>query len=177
MIRRMQIIHWVVMAINLMFCLSVMVLARRSAGRVRREHDSTCERILREGSVEIERLKYLVQAQQGTIRGHKEQIADRDATIENLRADCENHAKRILSLEDSYSQKCLELEAKNREVERMSWEVDAGRSVKAAVVELIELLREFLLGMNGARAKNLFAPETFQPKRPEEQPQKPMCDN
>ena len=59
----------------------------------------------------------------------------------------------------------------------MSWEVDAGRSVKAAVVELSQLLKEFLLGMGGARAKNLFAPETFQPERPEEQPQKPMCDN
>ena len=93
MIRRMQIIHWVVMLINLMFCLSVMVLARRSAGRIRREHDSICDRILREGMTEIERLKYLVQAHQATIRDHKEQVED-------LKVEREKYAKRIMSLED-----------------------------------------------------------------------------
>ena len=46
MIRRMQMIHWVVMLINLTFCLSVMILAKRAVGRVRREHDLVCERIL-----------------------------------------------------------------------------------------------------------------------------------
>ena len=127
MVRRMQVIHWVVMAINLMFCLSVMVLARRSASRVRREHDSICERISREGSVEIERLKYLVQAQQGTIRDHKEQIANRDATIASLKAEREETAKRILSLEDSCSQKCVELEAKNQELKDCSGYVGVGK--------------------------------------------------
>ena len=142
-----------------------------------REHDSTCDRISRDGRTEINRLRGIIADHEDTISDHKEQFADRDATIANLRAEREESAKRILSLEDSCSQKCVELDAKNREVERMSWEVDAGRSVMAAVVELSQLLKEFLLGMDGARAKNLFAPETFQPKRPEEQPQKPTCDN
>ena len=142
---------------------------------------------------EIDRLRGIIWTHEDTIRDHKEQIAGRDATIQNLKAEREEAAKRILSLEDSCSEKCVELEAKNGEVERMSWEVDAGRSVRSAVVELSQLLKEFLLGMDGARAKNLFAPETFcrtnefnkhqsnkhtsQPNRPEEQPQKPMCDN
>ena len=128
-----------------------------------REHDSTCDRILREGMTEIDRLKYLVQAHLDTIRDHKQQIA-------NLEVEREKYAKRIVSLEDSHSKKCVELDA-------MSWEVDAGRSVRSAVVELSQLLKEFLLGTDGARVKNLFEPETFQPKRPEEQPQKPTCDN
>ena len=158
MIRRMQIIHWVVMAINLMFCLSVMVLAKRSAGRVRKEHDSICDRILREGMVEIERLKYLVQAQQGTIRDHNAQIADRDETIASLKAEREETAKRILSLEDSYNEKCVELEAKNQELKEIER-------------RLSEMWRVFNLD------ETIITTKTFQPKRPEEQPQKPTCDN
>ena len=166
----MQIIHWVVMLANMMFCLSVTILTTRLIGRVRKEHDSTCERISREGRTEIDRLRGLVWTHEDTIRDHKEQIADRDEAIQSLKAEREEAAKRILSLEDSYSEKCVELDA-------MSWEVDAGRSVRSAVVELSQLLKEFLLGTDGARVKNLFEPETFQPKRPEEQPQKPTCDN
>ena len=158
MIRRMQIIHWVVMLINLTFCLSVMVLAKRSVGRIRREHDLDCERISRDDRVEIERLKYLVQAHQDTIRGHKEQIADRDATIANLQAEREEAAKRILSLEDSYSQKCVELEAKDRELEEIKQRFS-------------EVWRVFNLD------ETIITNKTFQPKRPEEQSQKPTCDN
>ena len=170
MIRRMQIIHWVVMAINLMFCLSVMVLAKRSAGRVRREHDSICDRILREGMVEIDRLRAIISTHEDTIRDHKAQIADRDETIANLKAEREEAAKRILSLEDLYRDKCKETGA-------MNWEINAGRDVRSAAFELCGMLDQFVKGMDGARAKNLFAPETFQPKRPEEQTPKPTCDN
>ena len=135
-----------------------------------REHDSICDQISRDGRAEIDRLREIISEFQNSTRIQKEYAADQEDTIENLTKQREEAAKRILSLEDSYSEKCVELDA-------MSWEVDAGRSVKAAVVELSQLLKEFLLGTDGARAKNLFAPETFQPKRPEEQPQKPMCDN
>ena len=158
MIRRMQIIHWVVMLINLMFCLSVMVLARRSAGRIRREHDSICDRILREGMTEIDRLKYLVQAHLDTIRGHKEQIADRDATIANIEAEREEAAKRILSLEDSYNEKCVEMEVYDGEFEEIKQ-------------RLSDVWRFFNLG------ESIITTPTFQPKRPEDQPQKPTCDN
>ena len=170
MIRRMQIIHWVVMLINLMFCLSVMVLAKRSVGRVRREHDSICEQISREGRAEIDRLQGIIATHEDTIRDHKEQVEGRDATIQNLKAEREEAAKRILSLEDLYRVKCKETGA-------MNWEINAGRDVRAAAFELCEMLDQFVKGMDGARAKNLFTPETFQPNRPEEQPQKPMCDN
>ena len=135
-----------------------------------REHDSICDQISRDGRAEIDRLREIISEFQNSTRIQKEYAADQEDTIENLTKQREEAAKRILSLEDSYSEKCVELDA-------MSWEVDAGRSVKAAVVELSQLLKEVLLGTDGARAKNLFAPETFQPKRPEEQPQKPMCDN
>lgn len=104
MICRMQIIHWVVMGINLMFCLSVMVLAGRSVGRVRREHDSTCERIRREGRHEIFRLQKIIPVDEDMMRDHNAQITDRDKTIQNLQVEREEAAKRILSLEDSITQ-------------------------------------------------------------------------
>ena len=153
-----------------MFCLSVMVLAKRSAGRARREHDSICDQISREGWVEINRLRGIISTHEEAIRDHKEQIAGRDATIQNLKAEREEAAKRILSLEDLYRVKCNETGA-------MNWEINAGRDVRAAAFELCEILDQFVKGTDGARAKNLFAPETFQPKRPEEQTPKPTCDN
>lgn len=158
MIRRMQIIHWVVMAINLMFCLSVMVLAKRSVGRVQKEQDSICDQLRRNGMAEIDRLKYLVQAHQGTIRDHKAQITDRDETIDVLQAEREEAAKRILSLEGSYSQKCVELDAKNQDLKEIKqrWD-DSWR----------------FLNLD----ESIVTTPTFQPKRPEEQPPKPTCDN
>lgn len=151
MIRRMQIIHWVVMLINLMFCLSVMVLARRSAGRIRREHDSICDRILREGMTEIGGLRGIIAIHEDTIRDHKEQIA-------NLEAEREEAAKRILSLEDSYNEKCVEMEVYDGEFEEIKQ-------------RLSDVWRFFNLG------ESIITTPTFQPKRPEDQPQKPMCDN
>lgn len=135
-----------------------------------RQHNLTCDQILREGMNDIDRLRGTIWTHEDTIRDHKEQIADRDATIQNLQAEREEAAKRILSLEDLYRAKCKETDA-------MNWEINAGRDVRAAAFELCQMLDQFVKGMDGARAKNLFAPETFQPKRPEEQPQKPTCDN
>lgn len=130
MIRTMLIIHWVVMAINLMFCLSVMVLAKRSVGRVRREHDSICERIRREGNAEIGRLRRIIWVDEDMMRDHKAQITERDETIDVFQAEREEAAKRILSLEDSITQyqsevaeriesyrvKCEELESRDMDV-------------------------------------------------------------
>lgn len=127
------------------------------------EHDSVCGQISRDSRVEIERLKYLVQAHQDTIRDHKKQVEDRDATIQKLKSEREEAAKRILYLEDRYR--------------AMNWEINAGRDVRTAAFDLCEMLDQFVKGMDGYRAKNLFAPETFQPKRSEDQPQKQMCDN
>jgi hypothetical protein len=166
----MRIIHWVVMLINLMFCLSVMILAKRTVGKIRRENDSICGQISRDGRTEIHRLGYLVQAHEGTIRDHEEQIADRENTINILRKVCDQHAKRILSLEDSYRVKC-------KEVEEMDWEVFAGRDTRDAALELSEILSRFLKRMDKPLPKNIFSPATFQPKRPEDQPPKPTCDN
>lgn len=170
MIRRMQIIHWVVMAINLMFCLSMMVLAGRSVSRIRREHDSICDQRGRDSWAEINRLRAIISTHEDTIRDHKEQITDRDEKIDVLQAEREEAAKRILSLEDLYRAKCNETGA-------MNWEINAGRDVRAAAFELCEMLDQFVKGMDGSRAKNLFEPETFQPKRPEEKTPKPTCDN
>lgn len=79
----------------------------------------------------------------------------------------EESAKRILQLEVLYRVKCKETDA-------MNWEINAGR---AAAFELSQMLSEVVQGMDGSRGKNLFAPVTFQPDRPKEQPQKPSCDN
>ena len=147
-----------------------LVISWRDRRVAEREYDSICERIRREGRVEIDRLRGLVWTHEDTIRDHKNQIADRDATIANLKSEREEAAKRILSLEDLYRTKCNETGA-------MNWEINAGRDVRAAAFELCEMLDQFVKGMDGSRAKNLFAPETFQPKRPEEQPPKPPCDN
>jgi hypothetical protein len=147
-----------------------LVISWRDRRVAEREYDSICERIRREGREEIEGLVRRVQTHEDTIREHEAQIAGRDATIKNLQSEREESAKRILSLEDSYREKCKETGA-------MNWEVNAGRDVRAAAFELCEMLDQFVSGMDGSRAKNLFAPETFQPKRPEEQPQKPTCDN
>ena len=119
---------------------------------------------------EYDRIRGLVWTHENTIRVHKEQIAGRDATIQNLKSEREEAAKRILSLEDLYRAKCKETGA-------MNWEINAGRDVRAAAIDLCEMLDQFVKGMDGARTKNLFAPETFQPKRPEDRPQKPTCDN
>ena len=166
MVRRMQIIHWVVMVANMMFCLCVTILTTRLLGRVRKEHDSICDQLRRESRVEIDQLRGIIWTHEDTIRDHKEQIAGRDATIQNLKSEREEAAKRILSLEDLYRAKCKETGA-------MNWEINAGRDVRAAAIDLCEMLDQFVKGMDGSRAKNLFAPETFQPKRPEEQPVPP----
>ena len=118
-----------------------------------REHDSICERIRREGRAEIDRLRGTIAIHEDTIRDHKEQIADREATIASLKTDREEDAKRILSLEDLYRAKCKETEA-------MNWEINAGRDVRAAAFNLCEMLDQFVKGMDGSRTKNLFAPET-----------------
>ena len=120
--------------------------------------------------MEIDRLRRIIAMHEEAIRDHKEQVEDRDATIANLKAECEEAAKRILSIEDLYRDKCKETGA-------MNWEINAGRDVRAAAIDLCEMLDQFVKGMDGARTKNLFAPETFQPKRPEDRPQKPTCDN
>ena len=135
-----------------------------------REHDSICEQISRDGRVEIDRLTEIISAFQNSTRRHKEYAADQEGAIANLKAEREEAAKRILSLEDLYRVKCNETGA-------MNWEINAGRDVRAAALELSEMLDQFVKGMDGSRAKNLFAPETFQPKRPEEQTPKPTCDN
>ena len=141
-----------------MFCLSVMVLAKRSVVRVRREHDLACERISRDGRHEIFKLQKIIRADEDMMRDHNAQITDRDATIENLKAEREETAKRILSLEDSCSQKCVELEAKNQELKEIEQ-------------RLSEMWRIF------NPDQTIITNKTFQPKRPEEQPQKPTCDN
>jgi hypothetical protein len=97
-------------------------------------------------------------------------VAERDKTIQGLQSEREESAKRILQLEELYRVKCKETGA-------MNWEINAGRDVRSAALELSQLLSEFVQGMDGSRPKNLFAPVTLQPKRPEEQPQKPTCDN
>ena len=119
---------------------------------------------------EYDRIRGLVWTHENTIRVHKEQIAGRDATIQNLKSEREEAAKRILSLEDLCRAKC-------KETGELNWEINAGRDVRAAAIDLCEMRDQFVKGMDGARTKNLFAPETFQPKRPEDRPQKPTCDN
>ena len=147
-----------------------LVISWRGRRVAEREHDSICGQISRDGRAEIDQLRGIIAIREHTIRDHKEQTADRDATIANLKAEREEAAKRILSLEDLYRAKCKETGA-------MNWEINAGRDVRAAAFELCEKLDQFVKGMDGARTKNLFAPETFQPKRPEEQTPKPTCDN
>lgn len=158
MIRRMQVVHWVVMLANMMFCLSVTILTSRLIGRIRTEHDLDCERIRREGNAEIGRLQKIIWADEDMMRDHNAQITDRDETIDALQAEREEAAKRILSLEDSHSEKCVELDAKNRELEE----------IKRRYSEVWQFFN-----MNESTITN----QTFQPKRPEDQPQKPMCDN
>ena len=140
-----------------------------------REHDSVCEQISQYGESECDRLRGLVWTHEDTIRDHKAQIADRDATIQNLKAERDEHAKRILSLEDSYRMKCAELDANiNAGVNRVT-------EIRAVALEMSETIRRFVESEEGSRPKQQFEPITsqtaFQPKRPEEQPQKPMCDN
>lgn len=135
-----------------------------------REHNSICDQISRDGRAEIDRLRGIIWTHEDTIRDHKEQIANREQQVANLESEREKSTKRILSLQDSYSEKCVELDA-------MNWEINAGRDVRATALELSQMLSEFLQGTDGPRAKNMLSPETFQPKRPEDQPQKPTCDN
>ena len=97
-------------------------------------------------------------------------VAERDKTIQGLQSERQESAQRILQLENLYRVQCKQTGA-------MEWEINAGRDVRAAALGLSQTLSEFVQGMDGSRAKNLFAPVTFQPKRPEEQPQKPTCDN
>jgi len=162
---------------SLWFCVGLfaanaswLVVSWRDRRVAEREYDSICDQLRRESRVEVDQLRGIIWTHEDTIRDHKEQISDRDETIQNLKAEREEAAKRILSLEDLYRDKCNETGA-------MNWEINAGRDVRAAAFELCEMLDQFVKGMDGARAKNLFAPETFQPKRPEDQPQKSTCDN
>lgn len=138
---------------------------QRNRRIAQREHDSICGQISRDGRVEIERQKYLVQAHHDTIRGHKEQIADRDLTIENLQAIREKAAKRILSLEDSNREKCVELDAKNQEI----------KEIKQRCNEIKQRCSDAWRFFN--LDESIITTPTFQPKRPEEQLQKPTCDN
>lgn len=117
----------------------------------KRGHDSICERISRDGRAEIDRLYGIIATHEDTIRDHKKQI-------ENLQAEREKYAKRMLSLEDSYSEKCVESDAKSQELKEIKqrWD-DAWRFLNPD--------------------ESIITTPTFQPKRPEDQPQKPMCDN
>ena len=127
-------------------------------------------------AAEIDRLRGIIWTREDTIRDHKEQIADLEDTIEVLRDEREKHAKRILSLEDSYRAKCKEAEATD-------WEIEACRSVRFTAMELREQIDQFIKAASAARSESLFSPlttittPTFQPKRPTEQQQKPTCDN
>ena len=145
---------------SLWFCVGLfaanaiwLLISWRNRRAAEREHDLTCERISRDSRADIDRLRGLIWTHEDTIRDHKEQIAGRDATIANLKAEREEAAKRILSLEDLYRAKCKETEA-------MNWEINAGRDVRAAAFNLCEMLDQFVKGMDGSRTKNLFAPET-----------------
>ena len=133
-----------------------LVISWRDRRVAEREYDSICERVRREGRVESDRLGGLVCAHEDTIK--------------NLQSEREESAKRILSLEDSYRDQC-------KAIGEMNWEINAGRDVRAAAFDLCEMLDQFVKGTDASRAKNLFEPVTFQPKRPEDQPQKPICDN
>ena len=138
-----------------------------------REHDSTCERISREGRTENDRLIEIISTFQSSTRIHKEYAADQEITIENLTRQRDEHAKRILSLEDLYRDKCKETGAMNREI-------NAGRDVRASALELSEILSQFVKEFEGRLNQPLdaiTAQSTFIPKRPEDQPQKPTCDN
>jgi len=126
-------------------------------------------------SAEIDRLRGIIFADEDMMRDHKEQIADRDATIESLEAERDEHAKRILSLQDSYRMKCAELDANiNAGVDRVS-------EIRAVALDMSETIKRFAESEEGSQSKQQFEPitsqATFQPKRPEDQPQKPTCDN
>ena len=143
-----------------------LVISWRDRRVAQREHDSICDQVSRGGRAEIDRLRGIIATHEDATRDHKEQIANRDETIDILQAESEKSAKRILSLEDRCRAKCIE-------TGEMNWEINAGRDVRAAAFKLCEMLDQFVKGMDGSQAKNLFDPETFQSKRPQEQPVPP----
>ena len=131
---------------------------QRNRRIAQREHDSICDQISQGGRAEIDRLREIIWTHEDTIRDHKEQIADRDTTIKNLQAEREKYAIRMLSLEDSYSEKCVELDAKTQELKEIKQRCN-------------DAWRFFNLD------ESIITTPTFQPKRPEDQPQKSTCDN
>ena len=135
-----------------------LVISWRGRRVAEREYDSSCDQISHYRESEYDRLRGLVWTHEDTIRDHKAQIADRDATIANIEAEREEAAKRILSLEDSYNEKCVEMEVYDGEFEEIKQ-------------RLSDVWRFFNLG------ESIITTPTFQPKRPEDQPQKPTCDN
>lgn len=78
--------------------------------RAWQEHDSVCCQISRDSRVEIDRLRYLVEAHQDTICSHKKTIA----YLEILR---DKNAKQILRLEESLSESQAVISIRNETIE------------------------------------------------------------
>ena len=132
---------------------------QRNRRIAQREHDSICDQISRDGRAEIERLRGIVATHEDAICDHKEQIANREQEVANLESQRDQAAKRILSREDSYRAKCGELDAKTQELQQ----------IKQVINQSWRLV--------WPDESAITATSTFQPKRPEDQPQKPTCDN